>query len=60
MCRRTWLADARAGLADAPPAVAGVAAGILNGLESGEAANIPMPNVLSLGDQPMLFGVPIN
>ena len=54
-----WLADARAGLSDAPPAVAGIANNILNNLETGEAASIPMPNALSLGDQPMVFGMPI-
>ena len=57
---RPWLAEARAGLQDAPPAIAGIAAGILNGLETGTAANIPMPNALALGDQPMLFGMPLN
>ena len=54
-----WLAEARTGLADAPPAVVGIANSVLNNLESGEPANIPMPNALLLGDQPMVFGMPI-
>ena len=55
-----WLVDAKTGLESAPPAAAVIASGILVGLESGEAANIPMPNALALGDRPMLFGVPLN
>ena len=56
---RPWLTEARAGLGEAPPAIAGIANNILNNLESGKAADIPMPNALSLGDRPMVFGMPI-
>ena len=57
---KKWIRDARRELKDAPPAAAAIASGILEGLESGEAANIPMPNALALGDRPMLFGISLN
>ena len=55
-----WLDGARQQLSDAPPAANAIASGILKGLESGEPFDIPMPNALSLGDQTMLFGLPLN
>ncbi len=55
-----WLAEARAGLSDAPPMFAGMVSGLLNELEAGDEASFPMPNALSLGDEIMLFGVPLN
>ena len=55
-----WIESARDSLTGASPAIAGIISGIINGLESGEAADIPMPNALSLGDQPMIFGLPFN
>lgn len=55
-----WIADGRLGVQDAPAMIAGMASGLLNKLEAGGATEFPMPNALSLGDEVMLFGIPLN
>lgn len=55
-----FVSEARRSLDGAPASISSIANGILEGLERGDAADIPMPNALALEPRLMLFGMPLN